>query len=137
MTISLLNEVRSNDLLALSPALFSTLPFVPFGPGADPAGEFGRDVSPSEATNPISLQPRNPTPEELFNQPGPAPVAQSTQVRARPIIISDLMGQNVPSANSITIIAGLTERHTTPPSPIALYERTAQPAPAVRTVTIV
>jgi len=29
MTISLLNEIRLNDLHARSPALFSTLPFVP------------------------------------------------------------------------------------------------------------
>jgi hypothetical protein len=134
MTISLIEEVRLNDLVTRSPALFSVLPFVPHGQSADPAGELGRNVWPSEATDPISLQPKNPTPEELFNMPGPRPVAQGATVPAR-TIMTDLLGQNIPSDNSIAVIAGSIERTTTPSYSIALYERTAQLAPAVHSVT--
>lgn len=134
MTISLLNEVRLNDLYTRSPALFSTLPFVATELSGQPANALGhQSVAQSDAVTPTHRQfEENPKLENLPPHSSPQP---AEQVLARPIQ-HDLMGQDIPSSNSITIIAGLTERQITPPSSIALYEIAAQPTPVNHTAVV-
>jgi hypothetical protein len=133
MDISLLNEVRINDQQARIPGLFSTLPFVPTESQGQPVREIlHRSVSASDTVTATHRQFEKATAENTNTRSGSLADAQP---RAR-FVSHDLMGQDVPSANSITVIAGLTERAATPSSLIVLYELTAQPDPVNHTAKV-
>ena len=134
MAIQPLDAIALHDLNARFP-FFSALSFVGMDQPAHPAHGISRQVSESAAINPTNLKFGDIAPADQSRRSGPAPSARVAEIRPRSISFP-LMSQNVPSTGSITLIAGLAERHIATPRSIALYERTAQPAHTPRTVAI-
>jgi hypothetical protein len=125
-----LDEIVLYDRLARSPLLFNPANFVgvdqptqPSSPGFDL-----QPVSASAAGKPVGLQIGSSTASGVSNRSVRARSARVRQIRARPISFP-LMVQNVASARSITLIAGLTERNMVPQGAIARYERSARSPP--------
>tara|TARA_R110000868_G_scaffold379453_5_gene645274 strand:- start:1224 stop:1634 length:411 start_codon:yes stop_codon:yes gene_type:complete len=135
MTIQPLDEVALYDLNTRSPLLFSTLTIAEMEQQTHPAHEFDRRISASEALNPLNLKLGDIPRDERSRRSGPASAERQTRARPRPTSFP-LMGQDIPSTNSITLIAGLTERQIAPLRSVALYERTAQPALTLPTLAI-
>ena len=135
MTIQPLDALTLHDLSARFP-FFSTLPFAGEEQSAHPASPLSRQVAASAAINPTHLKFVDIPSPDRSRRDGLVPTAGDIQARPR-YASFPLAGQNVPSSNSITLIAGLTERQVTPPRSIAaLYERTARPAPTLPTVAL-
>ena len=132
MTIQPLDEVALYDLNTRSPLLFSTLTIAEMEQQTHPAHEFDRRISASEALNPLNLKLGDIPRGERYNL---TDLERQTRARPRPTSFP-LMGQDIPSTNSITLIAGLTERQIAPLRSVALYERTAQPALTLPTLAI-
>ncbi len=107
-----LDEIALYDRLARSPLLFNPANFVGVDQPTQPSSpEVGlQPVSASAAGKPVGLQIGSSTASGVSNRPVRAPSARVRQIRARPISFP-LTVQNIPSANSITLIAGLTERN--------------------------
>ncbi len=135
MAIQPLDEFALYDLNTRSPLLFSTLTVAEMEPYALPAHQVDRRISASEALNPLNLKLGDIPRGERYDLTGLAADPHRTQALPPPVAFP-LMAQSVPSANSVTLIAGLTERQLAQPQSIALYERIARPAPALPTVAI-
>ncbi len=135
MAIQPLDEIALYDLNTRSPMLFSTLTVAEMEQQAHPGHQFDRQISASEALNPLNLKLGDIPRGERYNLTDLATEPRRTEALPRPASFP-LMAQSVPSANSVTLIAGLTERQLAQPQSIALYERIAQPAPALPTVAI-
>ncbi len=134
MAIQPLDAVTLHDLSARFP-FFSALPFVGMDHPVHPTLDPSRQVPEPRASNPTHLKLGDIPSEDISRHFGATPTEVSARRGARSVSFP-LTAQNVPSANSITLIAGLAERHIAPLQSIALYERTAQPTHTPRTVTI-
>ena len=131
MTIQPLGAIALHDLNARVP-FFSALSFVGEGHPIHEALAPNRQVAVSGAINPTNLKFVDIPSAEQSHHAGPAPIEAGTR---QPRFVSfPLAAQNVPSTNSIALIAGLTERSVAPFQSIALYELTARPAPTFPTV---
>lgn len=132
MAIEPLSDVALYDRYVRSPLLFNSLPFVGFDQ-AGPMHELERRALLTlTAANQVELR---------LKQPALAQSRSSTEIELtndepdfRPRTVSfPIMGQSIPSSNSVTIIASLTHRHIAPAAAIGLYDRTARLVQNTRT----